>query len=352
MSGRLIILPKKSYTPWNAANVERVLHDERIAKEKIEKEEDESRRRARLQQIQEMKKKQACSVDESHDEMNQSYLIEYPQGDSTGVARHQDGDSETTETSTKQLALFRTGRGHINFFQTEEKKMVESQLLGKDGWKASEDSDTKSVGIMPIFLSDEKAQKRQDDRQVDKPFYVRKDCLRPVVDDRVKINSDPMSEFIRDEIEIQQNITRMTKTGDQTVHNDKECSDCSSSDDSRRKHKLRKTRRHKNKRVKKDHKYDYSSDHQESDKDFRKRDYHSTRTSKKRRKPDRESGKDNENKRSKKRINLRDDRSKGSCDEKESTPTKAIKEMIIRQKKREAQERQREEELRKNDTRF
>ena len=38
MSGRLVILPKKSYTPWNAANVERVLRDERIAREKLEKE--------------------------------------------------------------------------------------------------------------------------------------------------------------------------------------------------------------------------------------------------------------------------------------------------------------------------
>lgn len=38
MSGRLIILPKKSYCPWNPENVERVLRDEREHAEKIEQE--------------------------------------------------------------------------------------------------------------------------------------------------------------------------------------------------------------------------------------------------------------------------------------------------------------------------
>ena len=50
MSGRLIILPKKSYCPWNPENVERVLRDEREHAEKIEQEakkqkEAESRKR-------------------------------------------------------------------------------------------------------------------------------------------------------------------------------------------------------------------------------------------------------------------------------------------------------------------
>jgi hypothetical protein len=39
MSGRLIILPKKSYCPWNKSNVERVLRDERQHAEAQEREE-------------------------------------------------------------------------------------------------------------------------------------------------------------------------------------------------------------------------------------------------------------------------------------------------------------------------
>ena len=35
MSGRLIITTKKSYCPWNAANVERVLRDERLERERL-----------------------------------------------------------------------------------------------------------------------------------------------------------------------------------------------------------------------------------------------------------------------------------------------------------------------------
>ena len=34
MSGRLIILPKKSYNPWKPENVERVLRDERLERER------------------------------------------------------------------------------------------------------------------------------------------------------------------------------------------------------------------------------------------------------------------------------------------------------------------------------
>eukprot|EP00986_Skeletonema_menzelii_P007045 scaffold2704_cov162-Skeletonema_menzelii.AAC.5 len=41
MSGRLIITTKKSYCPWNAANVERVLRDERLERERLERQQSE-----------------------------------------------------------------------------------------------------------------------------------------------------------------------------------------------------------------------------------------------------------------------------------------------------------------------
>ena len=37
-AGRLVILPKKSYCPWNSKNVERVLRDERVDRERKERE--------------------------------------------------------------------------------------------------------------------------------------------------------------------------------------------------------------------------------------------------------------------------------------------------------------------------
>jgi hypothetical protein len=41
MSGRLIITTKKTYCPWNPANVERVLRDERLERERLERQQNE-----------------------------------------------------------------------------------------------------------------------------------------------------------------------------------------------------------------------------------------------------------------------------------------------------------------------
>ncbi|KAL9181718.1 hypothetical protein ACHAXT_012061 [Thalassiosira profunda] len=47
MSGRLTILPKKTYCPWNPENVERVLRDERRERERLENEEKARRQSSR-----------------------------------------------------------------------------------------------------------------------------------------------------------------------------------------------------------------------------------------------------------------------------------------------------------------
>lgn len=56
MSGKLILLPKKSYTPWKAENIERVLRDERINENKNQLEAEEKRRKERINRIRRMKK--------------------------------------------------------------------------------------------------------------------------------------------------------------------------------------------------------------------------------------------------------------------------------------------------------
>ena len=67
MSGRLILLPKKSYTPWNPANVERVLRDERLDKERQEKERQQEQSRLAQSRIETLKqrKNQKKNGDES-----------------------------------------------------------------------------------------------------------------------------------------------------------------------------------------------------------------------------------------------------------------------------------------------
>jgi hypothetical protein len=56
MSGRLIILPKKSYCPWNSKNVERVLRDEREHAEATAKEAKDQEKSASLTRIDALKK--------------------------------------------------------------------------------------------------------------------------------------------------------------------------------------------------------------------------------------------------------------------------------------------------------
>jgi hypothetical protein len=57
MSGRLIILPKKSYCPWNSKNVERVLRDEREHAEATEQAAKEGEKASSLDRLQALKKR-------------------------------------------------------------------------------------------------------------------------------------------------------------------------------------------------------------------------------------------------------------------------------------------------------
>jgi len=50
MSGRLVITTKKSYCPWNTANVERVLRDERLERERLERQKSEVNQSLKRQQ--------------------------------------------------------------------------------------------------------------------------------------------------------------------------------------------------------------------------------------------------------------------------------------------------------------
>jgi hypothetical protein len=140
MSGRLKILPKKSYCPWNPQNVERVLRDEREhaeAQERDKTKQTKESSRARLHALQGKK-----------------------------ATEHQESEE------------------HVNFFAPEEQQLLEKQRKGP----------TKNQGIMPLYLG-------QSVRNSKTAFYLQtRDQVQETSilakDHRLKNSMDPMKEFL------------------------------------------------------------------------------------------------------------------------------------------------------------
>ena len=120
MSSRLILLPKKSYTPWNAANVARVERDEQEARRKEEKAKEEERQR------------------QSHVRMK--------------ALRQADHSNECDNRYTEK---------HVNLFEQEEEQAAKDVCQGKksDG--------TKSGFFNLDFLGGSELRRRRGDPKVD-----------------------------------------------------------------------------------------------------------------------------------------------------------------------------------------
>mmetsp|Transcript_15861 Transcript_15861/g.18426 ORF Transcript_15861/g.18426 Transcript_15861/m.18426 type:complete len:305 (-) Transcript_15861:47-961(-) len=164
MSGRLILLPKKSYTPWNPQNVERVERDERLHRERIQRIEEEDRKRNNLERIQRMKQNMATRGGGIIAESNHSQ-----EADQVGLLRNDDSGIHKHK--------------HLNLFEKEERERLQSILLGGD------DSTT--------ACSKKKTtnSKQNDNLEHQKEFYERKACLSKDIDEKVKLRMDPMSQF-------------------------------------------------------------------------------------------------------------------------------------------------------------
>jgi len=242
MSGRLIITGKKSYTPWNEANIERVLRDERIEKERVEKQQQKSREEQSKERIRLMKKRKYEDGDVTDDDGG---------GGDTDRGRNR---NDTGQDS--QLAQHVSVQQHVNLFEMEEKKMLQSAILGPGGDHAQKKS---NAGIMPVFLSKKNKEEHEAD---DGAFYKRKLVLRTELDDEIKDKMDPMRRFHPhpqnkssgdgdDEI-ADISSTRRSKRRAKTIQSDDDSISSSSSSSSRSSdHRRRRKRRRRSKRDEK-----------------------------------------------------------------------------------------------------
>ena len=189
MSGRLIILPKKSYCPWKPENVERVLRDERLERE----------RQAQLDEADEKKR--------SEDRVQ---LLKTKRGKS-GARSKNDKDVGTDTNDTDDDAGTGTALEHVNLFADEEKAMMEKAVSGDGPVSEADKTNQSSAGIMPLCLGGEEAARRRGEKSV--PFYlqpsaqskslggddtskhVETEALRVKQDECLKRLMDPMQEF-------------------------------------------------------------------------------------------------------------------------------------------------------------
>ena len=138
MSGRLTILPKKTYCPWKPENIERVLRDERLERERIDK---ESANAAKHKQ-QRLQYDGSSRID--------------------GVKR---GDIKSNEESNKE-------KGHINLFP--EAKEAELRLTqGPSSTQQTNNNNGIKIdesGVAPIPLGGNESINRKVGNV---PFYMR-----------------------------------------------------------------------------------------------------------------------------------------------------------------------------------
>lgn len=202
MSGRLIILPKKSYNPWKPENVERVLRDERLERERQAQLEDADRKKQSEDRVELLKKRKRDGG--SNDDG----------AGSRGGSKGGRSDCGADHAVTGEDAALE----HVNLFADEEKAMMEKAVAGAEGSASEADKKKKgpsSSGIMPVYLGGEEAARRRGEKAI--PFYLRPSsqdkshggsgdggssaqleeakAVRVRKDERLKTQMDPMHEF-------------------------------------------------------------------------------------------------------------------------------------------------------------
>ena len=153
MSGRLTILPKKTYCPWKPENIERVLRDERLERERLE---NEAKRET---------------------EAAAAATAEHQRKGSRRSGIDDDDDDDRVGGVSNNNAEGANNYGHINLFP--EAKEAELRLARGDndnnrGSTIANDNGMKQCdtsGVLPIPLGGDEATKRKAGGSV--PFYMR-----------------------------------------------------------------------------------------------------------------------------------------------------------------------------------
>ena len=207
MSGRLIILPKKSYCPWKPENVERVLRDERLERERQEQLKDSDRKKQSKDRVEFLKSNK-----------RQRNARDGPNDDEAGRSSGGSAESTNHDAPEKSGTL-----EHVNLFADEEKAMMEKAVAGAGEGSASDarkKEGSSSSGIMPVYLGGEEAARRRGEKSI--PFYLQPSSqekslgnggsdvtgssdhleeveaiIRVRKDERLKTQMDPMHEFCR-----------------------------------------------------------------------------------------------------------------------------------------------------------
>ena len=159
MSGRLILLPKKSYTPWNPENVERVLRDERLERERLQNKQQISDRDASKRRIYTLKQQKSQSQNNTNTNTN------------TNV-------SCTEQNETK----------HFNLFEKEEQQMLEKISIPNKQFR--DDSSCKRKNETRVYLNHYSMNSRTNN----------KNQLSEQSETKIKLRMDPMNLFFSKEI--------------------------------------------------------------------------------------------------------------------------------------------------------
>ena len=172
MSGRLIILPKKSYCPWNSSNVERVLRDER------ESAETQAREKSRQEQ-----------------ESSSVRLAALQKRQTTASRSSKEATVSAVNRSRSERERDAQDAQHVNLFAVEEEAHRRQVEQAGDIGSTRRGNKNGNCGIMPLYLG----QSAQSDS-----FYLKsgdstaKDhdkVPNNPKDARLKSRMDPMKDF-------------------------------------------------------------------------------------------------------------------------------------------------------------
>ena len=388
MSGRLTILPKKTYCPWKPENVERVLRDERLERERIEREKKFNNNRRGASSSSSSVQQNAHTTDNGHVNLfPEAKEAELRLANGGGAAKNETASHKNASNDTLSGVLpiplggdESTNRklGNVPFYMnattTDKEEAGEkynntngSFRLGNNRIAKSGQSCSTSDEITNKIMKDQYI-KREDHRKFSmdpmKRFYVKEEeqhgrssinddttSFKDIYTSRYSgVNHASISNYTRkdsgtcvDDINVDNNMNRHTRKGNNV--NDDESQD----NKKRKKKKHHKKHRKKKKRKKKSYKSygkdGNSSDDSSSSSSSSSSDGDEERYSRKRRR--RKHSRNHRESRDKRNHNIHDTTDNNSQQQSRAVNNNNddLEELRIKRRVREAEEMERERQL-------